>query len=54
MFYRIFIYKMFDSLIFIFTFATENRDLMYTHIDVQACYRAPKHIVKRYMNKLSN
>ncbi len=46
MFYRIFIYKMFVSLIFIFTFATENRDPMYPYVNVQ--------IVKRHMNKLSN
>ena len=54
MFYRIFLYKMFASSIFIFTFATENKYPMYPYADVQICYIAQKHIVKRYISKLSN
>ena len=38
MFYRIFLYKMFASSIFIFTFATENKYPMYPYADVQICY----------------
>ena len=52
MFYRIFLYKMFASSIFIFTFATENKYPMYPYADVQICYIAQKHIVKRYISKL--
>ena len=51
MFYRIFLYKMFASSIFIFTFATENKYPMYPYADK---YIAQKHIVKRYISKLSN
>jgi hypothetical protein len=54
MFYCIFLYKMFASSIFIFTFATENKYPMYPYADVQICYIAQKHIVKRYISKLSN
>lgn len=53
MFYRIFLYKMFASSIFIFTFATENKYPMYPYADVQICYIAQKHIVKRYISKLA-
>ncbi len=42
MFYRIFLYKMFASSIFIFTFATENKYPMYPYADVQICYIAQK------------
>ena len=35
MFYRIFLYKMFVSSIFIFTFATENKSSMYPYTSVQ-------------------
>ena len=34
MFYRIFLYKMFASSIFILTFATENKNPMYTYASV--------------------
>ena len=44
MFYRIFLYKMFASSIFIFTFATENKYPMYPYADVQICYIAQKHL----------
>ena len=38
MFYRIFLYKMFASSIFIFTFATEKINILYTH--TQMCKSA--------------
>ena len=34
MFYRIFLYKMFVSSLFIFTFATENKNPMYPYASV--------------------
>ena len=39
MFYRIFLYKMFASSIFIFTFATGNKNPMYPYTDVQIAIR---------------
>ena len=53
MFYRIFLYKMFASSIFIFTFATGNKNPMYIY-KCANCYTAEKHIVERHMSKLSN
>ena len=39
MFYCIFLYKMFASLFFIFTFATGNKNPMYAYTSVQIAIR---------------
>ena len=39
MFYRIFLYKMFASSIFIFTFAPGNKNPMYPYTSVQIAIR---------------
>ena len=43
MFYRIFLYKMFASSIFIFTFATGNKNPMYPYTSVQILYGRKAH-----------
>ena len=43
MFYRIFLYKMFASSIFIFTFATENKYPMYPYACANLLYSTKAH-----------
>ena len=54
MFYRIFLYKMFASSIFIFTFATGNKKSDVRIYKCANCHTAEKHIIERHMSYLSN